>query len=170
MTERRILNLPGQPHFLTFSTYQRSRFLDSPETRDIVLEILQKCLISHQACCVGFVIMPNHVHAIISGGEGFAISPFVQVWKKTSSYRIKRFFTRELGRYAELCPEGSPIWQARFYDFNIETDQKLNEKLEYMHNNPVTAQLVESSTEWNWSSARYYGLGDLVGVTVTPSI
>ena len=103
-------------------------------------------------------------------GEDFAISPFVQVWKKTSSYRIKRFFARELDRYAELCPEGSPIWQARFYDFNIETDQKLNEKLEYMHNNPVTAQLVESPLDWNWRSARYYALGDSVGVTVTPSI
>ena len=96
MSKRRVLDLPGRHHFLTFSTYQRRRFLDSGETRDIVMEVLQKCLFTHGGSCAGFVIMPDHVHALISGGENFKISPFVQVWKKRSSYRIKRFFEREL--------------------------------------------------------------------------
>ena len=119
MPKRRIIDLPGQSHFLTFSTYQRRRFLDSGETRDIVLEVLEKCLIAHQGRCEGFVVMPDHVHALLFGGEDFSISLFVQSWKKTSSYRIKRFFARELSRYEQLCPEGCPIWQARFYDFNL---------------------------------------------------
>jgi len=57
--------------------------------------------------------------------------------EKTSSCRIKQFFARELSRYERLCPKDCPIWQARFYDYNVESDKKLNEKLEYMHNNPV---------------------------------
>ncbi len=91
----------------------------------------------------------------------------MQVWKKTSSYRIKRFFGRELKRYHDLCPEHCPIWQAGFYDFNIESDEKLNQKIEYMHQNPVAAKLVESALDWNWSSVRFYELGEPVGVTVT---
>jgi putative transposase len=168
MPSRRILNLPGHSHFLTFSTYQYRRFLDSGETRDIVIEVLQKCLLTHGASCAGFVIMPDHVYALISGGEDFKISPFVQVWKKTSSYRIKEFFRRELERYERLCPEGCPIWQARFYDYNVDSDEKRNEKLEYMHNNPMEARLVEYSVDWSWSSARFYELGEMMGVTITP--
>jgi len=170
MPERRIINLPGQHHFLTFSTYQRRRFLDSGETRDIVLTVLQQCLQSRRASCAGFVIMPDHVHAIIAGDDHFDISAFVQVWKKTSSYRMKQFFTRELFRYQHLCPDGCAIWQARFYDFNIDTDEKLNEKLEYMHNNPVAARLTESALAWNWSSARFYECGEPVGVTLTHGV
>ncbi|HEV3271157.1 MAG TPA: transposase [Candidatus Methylacidiphilales bacterium] len=168
MSKRRILDLPGQYHFLTFSTYQRRRFLDSGETRNIVLEVLQKCLVTQRANCAGFVVMPDHVHALISGEEDFKISPFVQVWKKTSSYRIKRFFERELGRYEKLCPNGCPIWQARFYDYNVDSDEKLNEKIEYMHENPVAAGLAENALDWNWSSSRFYERGEMVGVTITP--
>ena len=158
MPRRHIYDYPGAVHFVTFSTYQRRRFLDSPETRDIVLEVLQKCLLQHQCECCGFVLMPNHVHAIFHGPENFRISPFIQVWKKTSSYRIQQFFARELTKYRELCPEKCPIWQASFYDFNIDSDKLLHEKLEYMHDNPVEAKLSEYPTAWNWSSARFYEL------------
>jgi len=82
MPKRRIIDLPGQSHFVTFSTYQRRRFLDSDETRDIVLEVLQKCLVSHQANCSGYVVMPNHVHAVLFGEEDFGISSFMQAWKR----------------------------------------------------------------------------------------
>jgi putative transposase len=168
MPPRRILDIPGQDHFLTFSTYQRRRFLDSGETRDIVIEVLQKCLVMQRASCGGFVIMPDHVHALISGGEEFKISPFVQVWKKTSSYRIGQFFERELERYNQLCPPGCAIWQASFYDYNVDSDEKRNEKIEYMHNNPVEARLADYAVEWDWSSARFYERGEMEGVTITP--
>jgi putative transposase len=168
MSKRRILDVPGHAHFLTFSTYQRRRFLDSGETRDVVIGVLQKCLITHKASCAGFVVMPDHVHALIHGEEEFKISPFVQVWKKTSSYRISQFFERELELYRQLCPKGCPIWQARFYDYNIDSDEKLNEKIEYIHNNPVVAGLAENALGWSWSSARFYELGEGVGVTITP--
>ena len=59
--------------------------------------------------------------------------------------------------YHALCPVECPIWQASFYDFNLESDEKLNEKLDYMHANPVMAELCESPVEWLWSSARFYG-------------
>ena len=168
MPKRQIINLPGQRHFVTFSTYQRRRFLDSARTRDIVLEVLQRCLVVHRAGCPGFVVMPNHVHAILFGEPEFKISRFIQVWKKTSSYRLKHFYALEINHYRDLCPEKCPIWQAGFYDFNVESDEKLIEKLEYMHNNPVEAQLAPTSVEWGWSSARFYECGEEVGVTITP--
>jgi hypothetical protein len=53
-----------------------------------------------------------------------------------------------------------PIWQPRFYDFNVWTEPKRVEKLRYMHRNPVKRGLVEEPEQWFWSSFRYYKYGD----------
>jgi len=55
-----------------------------------------------------------------------------QAWKKTSSYRIKRFYAQELTKYHDLCPDDCPVWQAKFYD-SFGIGQKYLEKLDYMH-------------------------------------
>jgi putative transposase len=169
MPKRKIIDLPGEFHFVTFSTYQRRRFLAPERTRTIVVEVLQTCLEKHCAHCYGFVIMPNHVHAIFSVAPEATIASFLQAWKKTSSYRIKRFYAQELTRYCELCPDDCPIWQAKFYDFNLESDEKCLEKLDYMHANPVVAGLALTILDWAWSSARFYELGENVGVKITQS-
>jgi putative transposase len=167
MPKRQVIDLPGGFHFVTFSTYQRRQFLAPERTRTIVVEVLQTCLETHQASCHGFVVMPNHVHAILSVAPEATIASFLQAWKKTSSYRIKRFYVQELTKYRDLCPDDCPIWQAKFYDFNLESDEKFNEKLDYMHNNPVVAGWALTILDWAWSSARFYELGENVGVKIT---
>jgi len=51
------------------------------------------------------------------------------------------------------------FWQARFYDFNVYTDGKRNEKLNYMHANPVVRGLVKHPRDWTWSSWEFYNGG-----------
>ena len=53
-----------------------------------------------------------------------------------------------------------PVWQPRFYDFNVWTERKRVEKLGYMHRNPVKRELVEGPEQWLWSSFRYYKYGE----------
>jgi putative transposase len=170
MRHRRITNVPGQPHFVTFSTHQRRQFLAPERPRFIVLEALQSCLQTHRAHCHGFVVMPNHLHAILTVNPESTIETFLLAWKKTSSYRIKRFFAQELTNYHDLCPADCPIWQARFYDENLEDERAFNNKLDYIHNNPVTAGLVRYAIDWAWSSARFYERQEDVGVNITLSI
>jgi putative transposase len=112
MSKRQIVDLPGELHFVTFSTYQKRQFLAPARTRSIVSETLQTCLETHRAFCHGFVVMPNHVHAILSVAPKATIASFLQAWKKTSSYRIKRFYAQKLTMYHALCPDDCPIWQA----------------------------------------------------------
>ncbi len=59
-----------------------------------------------------------------------------------------------------------PVWQPRFYDFNVWTKRKRIEKLRYMHRNPVKRELVAEPEQWRWSSFRYYKYREigLVGV------
>ena len=52
-----------------------------------------------------------------------------------------------------------PFWPARYYDFNVHSEEKRVEKLRYMHRNPVRRGLVARPEEWRWSSFRHYRTG-----------
>ena len=67
---------------------------------------------------------------------------------------LKQSVSRSL---ALRAPE--PFWQARYYDFNVWSAQKLTEKLKYLHRDPVTRGLVEKPEDWPWSSYRHYLTG-----------
>jgi putative transposase len=168
MSASKRIHEPGLRHFVTFSTYRRRKYLMPERTRDIVLEVLQKVLTTHRVCCSGFVIMPDHVHAILFGeGDGeFDVSAIVQVWKKTASYRIRQFYENEFQKYRKACPDENAIWQAGFHDSLVD-DASHSGRLEYVHNNPAEARLVPVSVAWRWSSARFYELGESVGVVIT---
>jgi len=58
-------------------------------------------------------------------------------------------------------PHSEPprVWQKRFYDFNVWTEEKRIEKLRYMHRNPVKRGLVARPEDWEWSSFRAYACG-----------
>ena len=61
---------------------------------------------------------------------------------------------------ARTIPQEEPFWQPKYYAFNLYSRQKAEEKLDYMHKNPVTAGLVERAVDWRWSSAQHYLLGE----------
>lgn len=60
------------------------------------------------------------------------------------------------------------FWQRRFYDFNVWSEKKKLEKLEYMHMNPVERGLVKQPADWPWSSYRFYALGDTRMLAMNP--
>ena len=82
---------------------------------------------------------------------------------------IKQRFARHLHRARKLTSSAQtalwesapePVWQKRFYDFNVWSEGKRIEKLRYMHRNPVKRGLVASPELWKWSSFRAYALGE----------
>ena len=63
-------------------------------------------------------------------------------------------------------PVGARLAGARYDDFNLFSAKKVEEKLVYMHQDPVRAGLAAQACDWPWSSARYYEQGRTVGVPV----
>jgi putative transposase len=59
-----------------------------------------------------------------------------------------------------------PFWPARYYDFNVHSEEKRVEKLRYMHRNPVRRGLVARPEEWRWSSFRHYLTGEVGSVEI----
>jgi putative transposase len=155
-------------HFITFSGYHRRRLLDHDRCKQTFLGVLNEVREKFTARCVGFVLMPDHVHLLIWFPQPRQLSPFVQQLKGRSSTQIKRFLRDGLVQYAARISPADPVWQVRFYSFEIDGQKKLEEKLTYMHLNPVRAGLVARMIDWQWSSARWYEERQSVEVPIEP--
>ena len=149
-------------HYITCSCYRRQALLGTARRRDAFLRVLEQVRQKYDFTVVGYVVMPEHVHLLISEpGEGDP-SVVMKVLKQQVARRLlprRRTRNRQPGLWAE--PE-SPrhFWQKRFYDFNVWSRRKEIEKLRYMHRNPVKRGLVERPELWRWSSFRCYAYGE----------
>ena len=166
MAKRAIYDDELHAHYVTFSCYHRRRLLDDDRAKRVVLGVLNSQLASRKATCVGFVVMPDHVHAIVWFPIPGQLSVFMQQWKRLSSHHIALLTRKTFTHYAEKIGPNDPFWQAKYYPFNLYTEEKVREKLQYMHDNPVRAGLVARPCDWAFSSARHYELGRSVGVPI----
>ena len=164
MARRRIFDAEHHAQFVTFTCSRRRRLLDHPRVRDEFVKITSEKLGEHRGICCGFVVMPDHVHAIVWFDAAGALSPFMKSWKQTTSLRLKRVLRGAAPNYASTFPLADPFWQPKYYPFNLYCARKAREKLDYMHLNPVRAGLVARAVDWKWSSAAYYEGGVDVGV------
>jgi REP element-mobilizing transposase RayT len=81
--------------------------------------------------------------------------------KKVSSEQLKLPF-----RHAhDFLPQ---FWQPRFYDFNVWSQTKFVEKLQYMHMNPLKRKLVAHPRDWPWSSFSFYAKKESGLVRIDP--
>jgi putative transposase len=149
-----------------FSCDHRRRLLDEDHPKRILLGVLKDQLDAMKAKCVGFVVMPDHVHALVWLPETGQLSRFMHGWKRMSSFRIRSWYRDHQSHYFEGFGEGDRFWQPKYYSFPIYSRQKLEEKMEYIHLNPVRAGLVEKAVDWRWSSARWYEQHRTVGVPI----
>lgn len=166
MRPRQIVDDVLYAHFVTFSVDGRRRLLDHDHPKRILLGVLNSQLQAFRARCIGFVIMPDHVHAIVWFPETGQLTRFMHGWKRISSYHIRNWYHREAPNYFVGFGEGRRFWQPKYYAFEIYDRAKLEEKLTYMHLNPVRAGLVEKAGDWKWSSARRYEQQLTVGVPI----
>jgi putative transposase len=137
-------------HFVTFSCYQREPYLGSPTARSLFESVLERMRRRYGFFVVGYVVMPEHVHLLVSEPPGERLAVALKSIKLSM---------------AKLSKE-RPFWQSRYYDFNVYTERKHIEKLRYMHRNPVKRGLVERPEEWRWSSFRHYLTGDIGSVEI----
>lgn len=163
----------GNLHFVTFSCYRRRPLLGTQRARNIFLRILNQVRDRFDFALLGYVLMPEHVHILFGEPRIGNPSDVVQVLKQRVSRALrKRRRRRTIALQLLLWEEPairqpSRFWQRRFYDFNVWSERKKNEKLNYMHFNPVKRKLVSHPKDWPWSSYRFYWRGE--GGICTPS-
>jgi putative transposase len=134
-------------HFLTFSCYQRRPLLSSPTARDAFEVELERARKWYGFFVSGYVVMPEHVHLLISEPERKSLSVALQMLKQNVSRKLRR-------------NDVPNFWLRRSYDFLVWTNDKRLEKLTYMHFNPVKRRLVERPEDWKWSSFLHIATGE----------
>ncbi len=159
----------GQLHFLTFSCYRRLPLLGSAPARNVFVQVLDKVREEYGFKLVGYVVMPEHVHLLISEPARGTPSTVMKMLKQRVSRRLKHQPSRRtstaqssfsLLQSDDRLPQ---FWQRRFYDFNVWSRKKKIEKLAYMHANPLQRGLVENPQDWPWSSYAFYqGRGEIL--------
>ncbi len=134
----------GEFHFLTFSCYNRLPYFADPRTFGLFEYALESIRRRYVLFVFGYVVMPEHVHLLLSEPKRGFLDRAIQALKTS---------------VAKQCVQ-RPFWLPRYYDFNVRSSAKHTEKLRYLHRNPVTRGLVVEPLDWKWSSFRHYSTGE----------
>jgi putative transposase len=111
---------------------------------------------------IAVCLLPEHLHCIWRLPEGDA--NYAMRWREIKS-RFTRRYLEEVGPGGERNDsrqkrKEAAIWQRRFWEHTIESEDDLEEHMDYIHYNPVKHGLVERATDWPYSSfLRYVKVG-----------
>ncbi|MDN5205106.1 transposase [Fulvivirgaceae bacterium BMA10] len=160
---------PEGIYFVTFTVVEWIDVFTRPCYSEIIIESLKYCQRRKGLIIYAYCIMSNHVHLIVSSDLNNDLSRIIGDFKKFTSNKIIKSI--------EMGPESRRNWmlwifqQAGLRDKNnkrhkfwkngnhpeeLFTGKFLKQKLSYIHNNPVAAQIVENPEDYVWSSAKSY--------------
>lgn len=139
------LHQSGQSHFVTFSCYHRRPLFLTDSSKKTFEAALERVRRSFDLCIYGYVVMPDHVHLLLSEPRKGMLADAVKSLKQ--------------GVSRHLSGEAEHFWQKRYYDFNVRNARQFSEKLRYIHRNPVKRGLCQGPEDWEWSSFRHYATG-----------
>jgi putative transposase len=123
--------------FVTTKTSMAQRLLQSERNAMLLIDVLRSNVATGKFQLHDFVIMPDHLHLLMTLRGDVPIEKAMQLIKGGFSYRVKR----DLGYQGE-------VWQRGFSDVRIRDAQSFSQHRAYIVENPVKAGLVDSAEEW----------------------
>lgn len=133
---------PGTSYFVTTKCWEGRTVFQVPENAEILIEALFHYRDRNSYLLHEFVVMPDHLHLILTPGPATSLEKAMQFIKGGSSYRLRKARNQKM-----------EIWQVGFHDWTIRDSDDWRTKVEYIHTNPVRAKLVQKPEDWPYSSA-----------------
>ena len=172
--DRYIIRDQNAKHFLTFTVIDWVDVFTRKEYKLEIVDSMNYCILNKGLIVYGWVIMSNHMHCIWQAKEGYKLSDIIRDFKKFTAKRIINMI--------EHGPESRKVWLLKKFEYAAkrlkrnkyykfwkddnhaiyigDLDTSLAEqKLDYIHNNPVKAMIVEKPYEYIFSSATDYADG-----------
>jgi putative transposase len=140
MKPTRRISPPGT-YFVTFSTFQRRRFFIVESYARLFLKTLYGYRRSERFLLHAFVLMPDHVHLLLTPAPDLTLERAMQLIKGGYSHAVGKEISRR------------EIWQKGFTDHRIRDPQDFAGHRLYIHQNPVMAKLVANPAEYRYCSA-----------------
>ena len=163
-----------RPHFITFATVEWIDSLSRPIYKDVVVESIRYCQENKGLILYAFVIMNNHVHLIAAAREGNNLSDILRDLKKhtlktlldmiqnddhTESRRNWMLLLFEAAGRKNSNNKKYQFWQQDNRPIELSTNEMMDQRLEYIHNNPVVERIVNEAEHYVYSSAINYAGG-----------
>ena len=133
---------PAGTYFVTFSTWQRTRLFVIESYARLFLKTLYGYKRNGAFQLHAFVLMPEHVHLLLTPAHDITLERALQLIKGGYSHN----FGSEFGRKKE-------VWQRGFTDHRIRDLQDFVAHREYIHQNPVRRRLVQNAADYKYCSA-----------------
>ena len=167
----------GGTHFLAFQVIDWMDVFTRKQYKDIFIEALPHCQNEKELRVYAYVIMSNHVHLMLPSGTGQLSAHIRDLQRHTSKAIIKSIQLKHDSRRSwmltqmrkranrHLRNEIYQLWTHENHPISIKSNLFRNQRLNYTHNNPVKAGIVDTPEHYLYSSARNYaGLPGLMHI------
>ena len=157
-------NEPNTIHYVTLVTYHRVPVFRSDEACKILVDVLAEVRRLYPYKLIGYVIMPDHAHAIVNNSSG-TISDWLRRVRGNSAREILSWLREEQHQISlkklqlsiqQKRHHTHAVWQKDPSVIDLWSPRFIRQKLNYLHLNLVRAGLCEHPADWKWSSYRAY--------------
>ena len=154
-------NDPGHAHFLTYSCFHRQPFLSRDRVKGWLCDALTRGLDEHEFHLWAYVVMPEHLHLVVYPTTAmYDISSFLKSTKQSVALKAVAHVRTTAPEFLVHMKDGQGrrrFWQrGGGYDHNLWTWERIWDKIDYIHANPVRRGLCNRPADWIWSSAADY--------------
>ena len=152
------------PQFYTATIHEWKNLLTDNSCKDIIIDSLRFLVTDKRTELNAFVIMSNHVHIIWQALPGFTPGDIQASFMKFTAQQLKRKLATANSALLETCKVNKydreyQIWKRDSLSIDLFTSTVFDQKLEYIHYNPVKAGLCKFPEEYYYSSAGFYHSG-----------
>ena len=133
---------PGFTYFVTTKTWENRAIFQMPENANILIECMMRYREQGAYLLHEFVIMPNHLHFMLTPAATTTLEKAVGLIKGGSSREIH-------SRRASKIQ----IWQPGFHEESVRDATDFTNKVQYIRMNPVRSNLAENPGDWAYGSA-----------------
>jgi REP element-mobilizing transposase RayT len=160
---------PDNAYFVTLTIVEWIDIFTRPAYRHIIVDSLNFCIANKGLQVYSWCLMSNHLHMIVRASDGINLSDILRDFKKFTSKKItnsikeipesRKDWLLNLFWYAgknDKKIKDYKVWQEGNDAKEIYSNEFLDQKMEYIHNNPVRAEIVTNQLDYLYSSARDY--------------
>jgi putative transposase len=179
MSEKYKIHDQDYPYFITFAVEEWADVFTRPVYKDIIIDSLRFCQREKGLVIYGWCLMTNHIHLIVGRKGEQGIDEIIRDFKKYTSVHICRAIAENskesrrswlLNIFASAAQDSKKhqkykFWQNEYHPMEVWSNRIFEQKLNYIHNNPVKEGIVERQQDYLYSSARdYNGLKGLLEI------
>ena len=153
------------PEFITVTCYEWLPLISTSTEKEIIMQSLQFLTDQKKIEVYAFVLMDNHFHLIWRIKQGYKRADIQRDFLHYTAKEILRNLKAKNAVLLEkievnLKDRKYQVWQRNSLSIELRSESVYNQKLDYIHNNPVKAGLCSLAEDYKYSSAKYYILNE----------